>query len=134
MKPKSANPVTEMLHKTGNLLTKNLRRIVRLEQENSNHINLYSVGQYWAAFERSAFLLEQITHDQSEPFVLQFKGHPFPLVMRNIHYSHVNAMCHRHITSRRDCDYVQLCTLPIDADTYDLWHQNKVSKYQTPQR
>ena len=123
-------PVGEMLRRIGALLERDYRTIVRRERENSGQINLYSAGPYWAAFERSAYLLEQLRHDCSEPLVLQPRNIPFPLVMHNIHYSQVEEMCLRASASCRGADFLQFRAGRIDPDSYSRWYNSNVAKYR----
>ena len=78
--------INTMFDKLNTLLTKDLKNILKKELHNENRVNLYGVGEYWVAFEKSAYLLEQMTNGEDEPIVFHIKGYPFPVMMHNIHY------------------------------------------------
>ena len=59
-----------MLDKVKTLFQTDLNNILKKELHNENRVNLYSVGEYWAAFEKSAYLLGQMLHDDTPPIVL----------------------------------------------------------------
>ena len=52
------------------LLAKDSKTIMKRENINGNRVHLYGVGQYWAAFDKSAFLLEKMMNeDCAIPFL-----------------------------------------------------------------
>ena len=63
------------------LLQKSSKTIMKREYDNENRIHLYGVGQYWAAFDKSAYLLEKMTNEESDTTVFHFKDYPFPILM-----------------------------------------------------
>lgn len=46
--------INTMFDKLNTLLTKDLKNILKKELHNENRVNLYGVGEYWVAFEKSA--------------------------------------------------------------------------------
>ena len=54
--------------------------ILRKEQGNRKYIRLYGAGEYWHAFEESAFQLSRI-FTEYETTLFSHKDHPFPVVM-----------------------------------------------------
>jgi hypothetical protein len=116
--------MNQIFEKIENLFSRELKLVVKREQENENKIHLYKVGQYWAAFDQSAYLLEQLMGEEDEPAVLQLKEYPFPLVMHNIHSVQVEELCDSHHTTKRGVDYLQLMTAPINDKAYHRWYKN----------
>ncbi len=115
-----------MFEKLDELFSKELKLILKREQLNEDRIHLYSVGPYWAAFDRSAYLLEQLTHEEEEPAVLQIQNYPFPIIMHNIHYTQLEKLCLKHRISKRGLDYLQLWVDPLKNSAYNNWYRNYV--------
>ena len=104
------------------LLEAHLQHILQEEQQNLNRINLYDVGEYWVAFERSAYLLEQMAPKEEKPVVLYMKQHPFPIVMHSSHHLRVKELCRQHALSKRSIDRLQFTTQPLDTASYRQWY------------
>lgn len=101
-------------------------KILKNEKDNENRINLYDVGEFWVAFEKSAYLLKQMVKDKNEPVILHFPDYPFPMVMHSIHYELVNQMCHKRVMTKRAFEYLQFMTNPIDKESYHVWYRELV--------
>lgn len=108
------------------LLQKSSKTIMKREYDNENRIHLYGVGQYWAAFDKSAYLLEEMTNEESDTTVLHFKDYPFPILMYCLHYEKVKDLCRKHIMAKQNPDYLQLLTHPIDPKSYSQWYRELV--------
>lgn len=118
--------INTMFEKLNNLLTRDLKNILKKELRNENRVNLYGVGEYWVAFEKSAYLFKQMTHEKDEPIVLHIKGHPFPVIMHNIHYLQVDDMCRKHIMAKKGLEFLSFVTKPIDDNSYSKWYRKYV--------
>ena len=118
--------INTMFDKLNTLLTKDLKNILKKELHNENRVNLYGVGEYWVAFEKSAYLLEQMTNGEDEPIVLHIKGHPFPVMMHNIHYHRVDDIRRKHIMAKKSLEFLQFVTNPIDDNSYAKWYREYV--------
>lgn len=105
------------------LLEANLETILRQERQNENRIYLYDVGEYWVAFEKSAYLLEQLVPQEEHPVVLYMENHPFPIVMQSSHYLRVKELCRQHIPAKKGIDRLQLLTQPIEKRSYQKWYK-----------
>ena len=71
--------MNQIFEEIENLFSRELKLVVKREQENENKIHLYKVGQYWAAFDQSAYLLEQLmgrSRDDRELGALQARKKP----------------------------------------------------------
>ena len=115
------------LQRVTTLLEGRLRQILRKERDNENRVHLYGVGEYWVAFERSAYLFEQLDAKASTPVVMHLRDYPFPIVMHAAHYTRVDALCRHHVMSRRTMEYLQLMTRPMDSGSYNRWYRKQVS-------
>ena len=115
--------INTMFDKLNTLLTKDLKNILKKALHNENRVNLYGVGEYWVAFEKSAYLLEQMIHEDDTPMVLHIKEHPFPLIMYNIHYHRVDDICRKHIMAKKGLEFLQFVTHPIDDNSYAKWYR-----------
>lgn len=104
------------------LLEARLQHILQEEQQNENRINLYDVGEYWVAFEKSAYLLEQMAPKEERPMVLYMEQYPFPIVMHCSHYLRVKELCRQHVLSRRGMDRLQFLTKPLEKASYKKWY------------
>ena len=114
------------LHRVASLLDSDLQKILKKEIHNNDRIHLYDVGEYWVAFEKSAYMLEKMTDPGEKPLVLYLKSYPFPIVMRSIHYLKVNDMCKKHIMAKRQLEYLQFLTKQTDDASYRKWYREYV--------
>ena len=62
------------------LLGNHLKEILKREADNRAFIHLYCTGPYWVAFEKSAYLLRQIS-SRTLVTPLSLTTYPFPIVM-----------------------------------------------------
>ncbi len=108
------------------LLEKESTNILKRENANENLVHLYGVGEFWAAFDRSAFMLEQMTNQNSDAAILRLKDYPFPVLMYCVHYEKVKDLCRKHIMKKRGLEYLQFLTHPIDTDSYNKWYRDYV--------
>lgn len=104
------------------LFSKELNDILDRELHNKNRLNLYSLGEYWAAFDKSAYLLDQMTEEKVESSVLHLKNHPFPLLMCSVHNKKVKELSRNHIITRNHSDSIQLLSQTIDPAHYNNWY------------
>ena len=114
------------LQRVNTLLEGRLHQILRQEQHNADRVNLYDVGEYWVAFERSAYQLEQMSRKADDTVMLHLATSPFPIAMHCMHHTRVNAMCRNHVMARKSMEYLQLLTRPIDDKSYARWYQDHI--------
>lgn len=126
MKNTTSRTGVNVFDRINTLLSTQLKSILKKEIHNDDRINLYDVGECWVAFEKSAFLLDKMTSECDAPVVLHIKTHPFPIVMRCIHYLKVNDMCRKHIMAKRQLEYLQFLTQRIDSTLYNKWYREFV--------
>lgn len=108
------------------LLAKDSKTIMKRENINGNRVHLYGVGQYWAAFDKSAFLLEKMTKENCGIVILHLKDHPFPILMYCVHYEKVKDLCRKYMTAKKGLEYLQFITHPADEESYYEWYRGHV--------
>lgn len=108
------------------LLAKSSKTIIKRENANENRVHLYGVGQYWAAFDKSAYLLEQMTRTESDATILHLKDYPFPVLMYCVRHEKVKDLCRRHMMAKQGIEYLQIMSHPIDDASYNQWYREYV--------
>ena len=108
------------------LLQKSSKTIIKREYDNLNRIHLYGVGQYWVAFDKSAYMLEKMTNEESNAAILHLKESPFPVLMYCVHYDRVKDLCRKYTMTKQNPDYLQLLIPPIDSTSYNQWYRELV--------
>lgn len=116
------NVVVSTYERINILFKENLQYILQEEQGNMNYINLYNVGEYWVAFEHSAYLLEQMVPNEEHPLVLYMKLYPFPIVMHSSHYLRVKELCRQHALSKCGMERLQFVAPHLDTSSYRYWY------------
>ena len=78
--------------------------IIHTEDTTGRFIRLYGAGDYWHAFEESAYQLSQlfVTHDVT---VLRHKVYPFPVLMVSISDDELQAYGKNHIFRKKVSGY-----------------------------
>ena len=115
---------TDRLEQLNRLLTKELDNILKRERHNEDTVHLYSMGEYWTAFERSAYLLDQLS--SAEPLVIYLEEYPFPIVMCAAHDREVSALCRKGKSLTMNMNYRQLLSRPIDSKGYAAWYKRHI--------
>lgn len=110
------------------LMDTRLFEIVRKEHGNERIIHLYGIGEYWAAFEQSAYLLCRV-FPKTEISVVTHAAYPFPVVMAGIADRELTDYSRRHIFKRDETDYKELITAEISRRHYQIWHRNEVQGF-----
>ena len=82
--------------------------IIHTEDTTGRFIRLYGAGDYWHAFEESAYQLSQlfVTHDVT---VLRHKVYPFPVLMVSISDDELQAYGKNHIFRKKVSGYKGTC-------------------------
>lgn len=106
------------------LLANNQRNIIQREQDNAGCVHLYSVGAYWVAFDRSAYMLGKLVHGGAEPTVLRLKEYPLPILMCYVPQQQVNDLCSGNTMTQHELDYLQLSTPAIESRSYSKWYRS----------
>lgn len=105
-----------------------LPQIIRRERKNTTHISLYEAGEYWMAFEYSAYLLCGL-FPKLKVTVIMMHNNPFPIVMVHISDEELRRYASRHIFKRDYLDYKEIVSTKTPATEYHQWHQQAVQPY-----
>lgn len=110
------------------LIETRLFDIIRTEDITGRFIRLYGAGDYWHAFEESAYQLSQLfgTHDIT---VLRHKVYPFPILMASISDNELQAYSKNHIFRKKVSGYRELVGMGISMKQYKEWHKKEVMKF-----
>lgn len=103
-------------------------KIFRREIKNTTHISLYEAGEYWMAFEYSAYLLCGL-FPQLRVTVIEMHNNPFPIVMAGISDEELRRYTSRHILKRDYLDYKEIVPTKTPATEYHQWHQQAVQPF-----
>lgn len=110
------------------LMDARLFDIIRQEHKNRNCIHLYGTGEYWAAFEQSAYLLCRI-FPENETAVVTHTAYPFPVVMANIPDRALKVYSRSHIFRCDEADYKEFIAEEITPKQYQIWHRKEVQEF-----
>ena len=113
------------------LIERNIRGILRKEHLNSSHIHLYRTGNYWATFEKSAYLLH--SHCRNVwVFPIKVADISNPIVMASIECERLDAIA-RTWDCRLDGDSARVykSRMTVDAPIYQAWHNMETFEIMT---
>ncbi len=111
-----------------NLMEAQHVKILNREKDNACRAYLYNAGEYWIAFERSAWQLCQL-FPQSNVSILHLKTYPFPIVMASVLYQHALPYFRQHIVQTFR-DHTILLTSALPSTKYCKWHRDTVNGLQ----
>lgn len=101
--------------------------ILSREKDNQRFAHLYGFGNYWVAFEHSAYQLCRL-FPRSETSVIRFITYPFPVVMAAVTDAELRAYSRRHILRIAEPDYRVLTTEELPLERYREWHRVEVEE------
>lgn len=110
------------------LIETRMVEILCKEQGNRKYIRLYGAGEYWHAFEESAFQLERLLR-KGETTLLSHKNYPFPVVMVSILDSELRTYIRQHIPVCDKPDYKKLLVAELSVSEYRAWHEHAVKEF-----
>lgn len=99
---------------------KHIKDVLIQELDNKESVHLYSIGEYWRAFDKSAYALSLILPG-SESTLLTVRDYPFPVLMVSAHYEVVNRLLFTKVVANRNPDYIHLISTPINRESYRRW-------------
>ncbi len=107
------------------LLDTRLCGIAQRESENDDRLLLYAAGDYWTAFDRSAYQL-QLLFPGLSTFVVSHPGYPFAVVGVHIPDRELRRrfLGRRLVPSGRGC--LSASVPRIDRAVYARWYMNAV--------
>ena len=115
----ASTPGMQNLMRIETLIANDLQDILQKKNDNENTINLYNIGEYWVAFEKSAYQLEQISDNVDASVVIRLKNHPFPLIFNTISSRVVRKLYKKSATAQ----FLQLPTSTLNRDTFKNWYK-----------
>jgi hypothetical protein len=101
------------------LLKSRTKEIVTRENHNDTTIYLYSAGDYWVAFEKSAYQLSML-HPDCQIYPIITDAYPFPIVMASVPLSQLQP------TSATPDFSTLPTTLTLSPALYQEWHDEEV--------
>ena len=114
------------------LLGNHLKEILKRESDNRAFIHLYCTGPYWVAFEKSAYLLRQIS-SRTLVTPLSLTTYPFPIVMVSWTDGELRSYTCNHLFHREGNDYGRLSVPTRTLDGYKEWHKEEVRCFPMPE-
>lgn len=113
------------------LLEKHLPAILDREVDNNNSIHLYGTGEYWVAFEKSAYQLSRV-YPRSTTTPLSLTTYPFPIVMVSMTNSGLRACSGKYPFRMEGTDYGILVVHSLTIADYREWHNAEVMDFPMP--
>ncbi len=110
------------------LVETRMGEIVRKERGNKKYIRLYGAGEYWHAFEESAFLLDRLFKNR-EIVLFSHKNRPFPVVMACIPDNELQVYTQRHIPVCDEPGYKELLVQELSVMEYRSWHERTIKEF-----
>ena len=102
--------------------------IIRTEDTTGRCIRLYGAGDYWHAFEESAYQ-SSLPFGTDDITVLRHKAYPFPVVMASISDDGLQAYGKNHMFRRKAPGYRELVGMGNSMKQYKEWHKKEVMKF-----
>lgn len=109
-------------HPLAALLTGHFDAIMERERTNRSSVHLYGAGDYWVAFEQSAYQLCQLM-PSCETTLFRFAVYPFPVVMASVTDAQLQPFVRLHILCTDQPAYKVFSVRPYSADRYRSWHR-----------
>ncbi len=107
------------------LIDEHLPEIVQRESRSEGRIRLYGTGDYWNAFEQSAYLLWQLFPD-SELTSVRHRGFPFPVVIASISDIVLQSRVGQNVFLHCRPDYREMFASDVPVRQYASWHRQTV--------
>ncbi len=104
-------------------VSKHLKPVLIQELDNKDSIHLYSIGDYWMAFDKSAYALSLLLDDGESPTLLTLRDYPFPAMMKSIHYEITEKLLFTQVVGKRELEYIRLVSKPINREAYRKWFE-----------
>ena len=109
-------------HPLAALLTGHFDAIMERERTNRSSVHLYGAGDYWVAFEQSAYQLCQLM-PSCETTLFRFAVYPFPVVMASVTDVQLQSFVRLHILRTDQPAYKVFSVRPYSADRYRSGHR-----------
>ena len=110
------------VHPLAALLTGHFDTIMERERTNRSSVHLYGVGDYWVAFEQSAYPLCHLM-PSCETALFHFASYPFPVVMVSVTDACLQSFVRQHILRTDRPAYKVFSVRPYPEARYRSWHR-----------
>ena len=120
---KASSPGASLL----DFLSTHQAEILNREKDNRRFAHLYGFGNYWVAFERSAYQVCRL-FPRSETSIIRFIAYPFPVVMAAVTDAELRVYSSSHILRIAEPDYRVLTTEELPLESYREWHRVEVEE------
>ncbi len=110
------------------LIDTRLSAIAKGERHNDNKMCLYGTGEYWVAFDHSAYQLKRLFPDL-KIFVVNHPLYPFTVVGASIPDVQLNTYRRKNMCHKSGADYLEYAVDAIDTANYSDWHSNEVRSF-----
>lgn len=108
-------------------LIANHSSIVAREVTNENAVHLYSLGNWWLAFDRSAFQLSDIFPDAGTT-ALNFQDSPSPVLMISVSDDSLSKIVGNHSARAISPEHIVLHIKKLNSGEYRLWRSLKLGE------
>ena len=112
-------------------LLRNIKTIYKKELTNESFIYLYEVGEYWIAFEKSAYLLSlQLKEQKSEVSAIKMDFLPFPVLFSSVDDITKQKLRSKNVCiSRNHCSYIKVETTSSgNVEEYNRWYRSNMKR------
>jgi len=110
------------------LIDGHLPEIVQREVRSAGRIRLYGTGDYWNAFEQSAYLLWRL-FPEAELVAVRHCGFPFPVVIASISDLALQSRVGQNIFLHCRPNYRELFAPDVPVQQYASWHRQTVDAF-----
>lgn len=114
-------------------LLENRSSIIAYESDNEKNIHLYSLGNLWLAFDRSAWQLNLVFQDIPVS-TLRFQDAASPLVMTHISETTLRELVKDNPSKTITPDHVILSVSKLNLGEYKLWRANVLDDHDMKPR
>ncbi len=112
------------------LMDTQLSAIAKTEQGNANAMRLYDTGDYWAAFDHSAYQLKKL-FPELVAFVVSHPHCPFTVVGVSIPDEQLRSYDRLHLSRKSAAGYKEFAVETLDNALYRQWHSEEIKTFQT---
>ncbi len=112
-----------------NLLETMLPEIIRHETETTSTIHLYHTGDYWVAFNMSAYLLTE-TGMPCDTSAMQIPALPSPLIIAYTTTTVVDTLLDKDNTSEGSCEYKAITAQVASMQSYKEWYREETEIFE----
>ena len=112
-------------------LLRNIKSIYKKELANEYFIYLYEVGEYWIAFEKSAYILSlQLREQKYKVSAIRMDCLPFPILFSSVDDFTMQKLRSKNVCiSRNHCSYIKVkTTSSANVEEYNRWYRSNMKR------